>query len=82
MVALWTQDSESVRLEMLGSATRGPTISFSAVSLGETLDVVSTNAVGSKSSCTYLLGLGVLRMCRAGKFCHAIRVLFAGQDEI
>ena len=35
---LCTQDSDSVRLEMLGSVMRRSTTSFSAVSLGESLE--------------------------------------------
>lgn len=27
-------------------------------------------------------GFGWLRMCKAGKFCHARRVLFSGQEEM
>lgn len=30
----------------------------------------------------HLLGLGVFSMCRAGKFWNAMRVLFAGHEEM
>ena len=37
VVVLLMQDWESERVELLGSATRGPTSSFAAVSFGDTL---------------------------------------------